>query len=406
MNELLDEQGHLKTAQGLYRQRQLLLPQPSFPADGLTKLEWRLVRYLDMLTRAGYAEETPAKPPAAFVAVAVACLRDNAQGLQHGLAVAEAEPGLLEAVFDAFGLFPPAALDTELEALYQNKESLRLALLTHYHRLGQPLPQGLLAHAESQDKQPELQAAALRYAADRPEFSGERFPPYYRAEHAEVQQAALWGGLLRKDPDAKTALRAALEHAQDKDSGALLRLLALAGEADDFPILERYAEHNPAAGLPLLALYGRQSIVPALLAALDNPASAEPAAAAWQTVFGEALPVKPRLAVVEGDSQQAVEEGGALPDSAAARAHWQQVQARWSAEARWLDGRAMTPTALAERAAAQAGAAGADALALLALINPGTAVPHPQAWQHRRHTALQPLLSAVSAQPEPEVRHA
>ncbi len=393
-------QTHWDSALVLFRQRQQFPAQQEADATILTRLERQLRLHLHVLGRSPAPSREPQKVPDTFVALAARLSSPVPAEREKGWASAQqylAEEGPRSAgAFAALSLFPAPADDTGLLELYRCREGLRPTLFRLWRAQGGQIPAGLLNRAELQGRDPVLQQAALEYAADNPQVGPELFRSYYQPlllapqparAPGEALAAALRGGLVRGDRDALRALRRAIELvAGAKNREALLRLAALSGDGELYPILRRHLESNPRTGCHLLALTGRAAAATDLLEALQRAPSMPWAALAWRQLTGLALPLKPRLRLVGSAGQG--RPGDFMPDAEAANAWWEEHRATWPAEERRIAGVPMNRSTLIRLALEKAGQRGSEILELLALQLGRPLGFSPEAWQEKRRKAL------------------
>lgn len=384
---------HRESAQRLYRQRRLALAQGLQPLPALRNIEQRLRAHLYLLAEVGDKPQ-PRRAPAAFVATAISLLRADTDAIPSACELLGRGGDVAQAVLDALALLPPAEQDALMQA-YHDEPALRPSLLSLWRRTRAKLPKGFVHSTELQREAPELAVAALRYLAADPALGLETFRAYYakpldRAVDSALLQAALWGGLLRRDPDAHDYLRRGYEQVGDRNARrAFLRLMALTGDVQFEPVLSRYAADEPAHGLYLLSRYGRPRVAEQLLDALDELPTAEAADGGWQWLTGQALPRRPRLGLIEGELERAL-DAGSVPDAMAARRYWHHNGARFNAE-RYAMGRELNPKGLVLGAGEWAGRAGVDLLDLLALQLGPRALIDPEGWVEHRQAHLKSL---------------
>ena len=319
----------------------------------------------------------------------------------------------------ALSLYPPTD-NTRLLKLYDEQEPLRPTLFRIFRKQMQTLPAAMVNTAATAEISPTaLKIEALRYAAANADFGLDIFRTHYlpllsgKAQFdAGIVEAAIWGGMVRNDPDATRAISKAISNTTSAtDRAKLLRLAALTGAAEYLPLLLNAAESDPASGYPLLVLYGQKSIMPDLLKALENPRSMEAAANAYTQLTDQILPRIPRLTVVgEEDADDVEEDAPHIPDVKSARAWWDKHQTNWKAEERWLFGKPYSPTHLTAMCKKYAGSFGQDLLALLALIQKAPLNIPAETWHARKLQCLvaQPATKAAAkpaAQPL-KARHA
>ncbi|MDO8990759.1 MAG: hypothetical protein Q7U91_14135 [Sideroxyarcus sp.] len=317
----------------------------------------------------------------------------------------------------ALSLYPEAD-NSKLLKLYDEQEALRPTLFRIYRKQMQALPIAMVNTAATAESSADaLKIEALRYAAVNADIGMDVFRTHYlpllsgKAQFdARIVEAAIWGGMLRSDPDATRVISAAISlNPSPKYRIQLLRLAALSGASEYLPLLLQAAETDPATGYPLLVLFGHKSVMPELLKALENPRSMEQAAAAFSQLTDQLLPRIPRLTVVGEEETDEEDAAPQIPDIKAARAWWDKHQAGWKAEERWLFGKPANAVHLAAMSKKHAGSFGRDLMALLALAQKAPLNIPSEIWRARQQQlfadkmAAQP--AAKSAQPA-KARHA
>jgi hypothetical protein len=310
----------------------------------------------------------------------------------------------------ALSLYPE--VDTSpLLKLYDEQETLRPSLMRLFRKQIKNLPQALLQRAASDEtSSTELKMEALHYAAAHPDIGPELFRNHYVPLLSGTSQfdvnliaAAIWGGLVRGDPDASKALNIALSHAgATTEQAPLLRLAALNGAAEFLPLLLQAAESDPDMGYPLLVLYGQKSVIPALLKALEAAHTMEQAASVFEQLTDYTLPLIPRLTVVGAASDDEKAPPEPIPDIKAAHTWWQHNQPNWKACERWLAGQPASPAHLLEMTKKHAGQFGCDLMALLALSQKAPLNIPCEIWRARQ----QQLLAAHTATAKPATKSA
>lgn len=401
-------QTHWDSAQVLFRQRCAWSLRELTDAAPLERLEQRMRLHFHVLSRCPEtAERQPAKTPDTFAWLASQLSAPDPELRQGGYAKAcellvEGGPIGLGA-YAALALFCPPADNRDTLDVYRNHETLRPILFSLWREQGFQVPGALYNRAELQGRDPDLQQAALAYAADNPKVSLELFRAYYQpllgtarpvGVASGVMCAALRGGLLRGDRDLPRALRRAIELETSADAQlTLLRLGALSGDPQIYPVLRSHQENNPQSGAHLLALYGRPEALADLLAALINAPAMESAASAWFWMTGQRLGRKPRLSLVGGDQDAT---GETMPDSDAAR-HWlEQNRSAFSENTPLFRGRPVDIPLLKEAAQNLAGQGDADLLDLLAVGLQRPLGFTTGSWRSVRRQGLKSLASSAS----------
>lgn len=404
-------QTHWDSALVLFRQRDAWPLQELGDAAPLERLEQALRLHFHVLARCPEVVELqPEKTADCFVWLASQFSSPDFKVRQRGHRQAgeilvEGEGKGLGA-YAALCLFSPPEDDHGTLDLYRNHEKLRPILFSLWREQGFQVPGALYNRAELQRRDPELQQAALAYAADNPKVSLELFRAYYQpllgvarpvGVTSGVMCAALRGGLLRGDRDIPGALRRAIElEASSADQATLLRLGALCGDAKLYPVLRSRLKTQPQDGARLLALYARPEALVDLHAALDSAPAMNSAADAWYWMTGQRLARKPRLSLVGGEAQETT--GATMPDSEAAHVWLEQNRANFSEEARLLWGCPMSIPLLQAAAQNFAGRGDADLLDLLAVHLQRPLGLTAGGWRSVRRQKL-PALGGNTAKP-------
>jgi hypothetical protein len=286
---------------------------------------------------------------------------------------------------------------------------LRPTLFRLYRKQMQALPIAMVNTAATAETSADtLKIEALRYAAVNADIGMDVFRTHYlpllsgKAQFdARIVEAAIWGGMLRNDPDATRVISVAIAITPSpKYRTQLLRLAALTGAAEYLPLLLQAAESTPATGYPLLVLYGQKSVMPELLKALENARSMEAAASAFNQLTDQILPRVPRLTVVGEEEADDEEDAPHIPDIKAARAWWDKHQTNWKADERWLFGKPATTAHLIALTKKHAGRFGQDITALLALSQKAPLNIPTEIWRARQQQLLADTMAAsTSAKP-------
>ena len=414
---------HTEKATDLYELRLTWLNDPDIHASAVDSVEERLNASLFNCAPALESEQSasettqqknnkePTKEAECFVFLASHINSPQADTSAAGydlayqwLALDQKKSAAAEA---ALSLYPEAD-HSRLLKLYDEQETLRPVLLRIFRKQMHGLPIAMVNTAASAESSPpELKAEAIQYAAANPEIGLDLFRTHYvpllsgsTQFEASIVAAALWGGMVRGDPDATKAIGAALSHAgAATDHAKLLRLAALTGNADFLPLLLMAAENTPDTGYPLLVLYGQKSVMPEILKGLATAHTMEQAAAAFGKLTDQILPRVPRLTVVGGETEDAEETPEQIPDIKAARAWWDKHQASWKADERWLFGKPATAAHLTSLSKKHAGSFGRDVLARLELSNKAPLNIPTETWRARQ---TQLLDSSATVKPNPK----
>ena len=304
----------------------------------------------------------------------------------------------------ALSLYPEAD-KARLLKLYDEQEVLRPALFRLFRKQIHGLPLEMVSTAATAESvPPALKAEAIQYAAANPDIGLDLFRNHYvpllsgsTQFDASIVEAALWGGMVRNDPDATKAIGAALSHAgAATDHAKLLRLAALTGNSDFLPLLLMAAENSPDTGYPLLVLFGQKTVMPEILKGLETAHAMEQAAAAFGKLTDQILPRVPRLTVVGEEADDAEEAPEQIPDVKAARTWWDKHQASWKADERWLFGKPATAAHLTSLSKKHAGSFGRDMLALLQLSNKAPLNIATETWRARQSQLLDAQVNEKS----------
>lgn len=414
---------HTENATDLYGLRQTWLAETDINASAFESVEERLNAGLCLIAcnlqsetaESAFAPAENKKEPSkeAECFVYLAC-RINAENPEIGhtaydlayqwLALDTEKSAAAEA---ALSLYPQGD-QSKLLKLYEEQEALRPNLFRLFRKQMQTLPLAMVSTAASSDNtSAELKIEALHYAAANPDLGLDLFRSHYLALlsgytqfEESIVEAALWGGLVRSDPDASKALSIALSHAgAATEQATLLRLAALSGAAEFLPLLLQAAENDPDSGYPLLVLFGQKSVIPELLKALEIAHTLEQSASAFEQLTDQILPRVPRLSVVGKETDDAGESPEPIPDTLipdvrAAHAWWKQNQTIWKTDERWLYGKPTTSAHLTALTKKHAGQFGCDLMALLQLSNQAPLNIPFETWRARQTQLLDAPINA------------
>ncbi len=405
---------HWDSALVLWRQREFWSQRPTGDAAPLLRLEQHLRLHLHVLARCPVtwqrepddATECLLGFAARFSSPDPACRRE---GLQKACELLTSGAPFEAGILQALALFPQPADDPALLELYRRQTTLRPQLFELWREQGVQVPAALYHQGELQDRDPQLQRAALAYAADNPQVGLDLFRPYYQPLlggkppvriAAETLQAALWGGLVRGDRDLPRALLRAVELAADpQQQTPLLRLAALSGDPLFLPLLRSHLEVEAESGCELLGLHGSLAALDELLLALERATTMEAAATVWRQTTGQPLGRKPRLSLVGAEQEET--GAGSMPDAAPARSWLEQQRKDWKPGERLLLGRMTTPELLFDWADNLAGQGDADRLDLLAIHLRRPLGIRPGNWRAERSVTLARLRPQGQAEAAP-----
>ena len=394
---------HLNAARNLYRQRLNWLQMERVDMQSMMHLEYRLRVHLHVLAYELTPDESePESAPDTFVYLA--CRLGNSDTEQQTRAAEQACNWLVEdsarahGARDALLLFPHPPVQEAMSKAYRQHDNLRALLIYILAQQGARLPKGLVNQAELQQRDPLLQAQILNYAAYQGATSLEQFSAYYQPllEHVEdipahpVLVAAIWGGMLRRDPSAPVALRRAIEReANDMDRLDFLRLAALSGDAEYFPIFETLTQYVPQIAFHFLALLGHPESMAIILQGVAHPRTAQYAELAWWWVSGQSLPKKPRLSVVGEDNpeEDLDDDVGFVPDAQYAQQWWNRTK-KDSAQ-RYLQGQPLNNVRIQYLLKQYTGIVSHDLIDLLALQSQQPMLIGTHTWHDLRVRKLQ-----------------
>ncbi|WP_305047141.1 hypothetical protein [Geoalkalibacter sp.] len=394
-------QTHWDSILMLYRQRRTLMASPDLDAAVLARTESVLRYHLHVLARCAGFEAPADQEPQAFALLASRLSSPREEVRRQGYE--DAYAWLVEGGEAGQGALAALTLQPDQDAsklldIYRDHEPLRPRLFDLWREQGWEVPRGLLHRAELQGRDEALQVAALTYAVNSPAVGMDLFQAYCRTLldggtpqlPGSVLVPALWGAMLRGEPQIGRMLRRAVEFEADPATRfALLRLAALRADAEILPVLRPLLQERPAQGARLLALHGSAQAVEILIEALSQAATMEVAARAWPWIAGMALPQTPRLHRVGEAGGQ-----GLMPDAQAAHSWWQCRRSTLSPDERMLCGAPLSLPRLHDLALCKAGEAGRDILDLLALKLGRPLAISPRAEQAQRRAFLKALPQA------------
>ena len=405
---------HFHSTKALYRQRLGWLQSERIDMQAMLDLEYRIRVHLHVLAGAiDDQEDEPNQGPDTFIYLAA---RFSSRDEAHQQRAAQlACQWLLDdgprahGARDALLLFPSPNTYGVMQRTYVDVPALRPILIYILCQHGARLPKGLTHQAELAEQDPYLQAQVLYYAANDQKNGVDVFQPYYQplikhdsrteVEHGSLV-AALWGGLLRHDPDAYTALqRAIAAEADDFLRLDFLRLAALSGEKDYYPILKQVSGHAREVGYHFLALHGQQESVLEILAGLSHPRTSAFAEEAWWWVSGQTLPKKPRMSLVgeAQDDEQVDQQVGFVPDAQVAHTWWQKQKT--DSMQRWFQGKPINMALVQKVACQYTGLISNDLFDLLALTAKQPLKLGNYTWHDARLRRLEKLAPVIETTP-------
>jgi hypothetical protein len=356
LSEFPLQPAHAKLAKDLYGLRNQLMKRELTNRRALIELERRLSLHLALLARMEVTDFSPTgRDPERFLYFASALQSPDEQVVLDSchLAFEQLLDDSLDPqpVYDALTCYPPPT--DLLDKLYHDTPKARASLFALWRRRPVDLPAALVNQAELQSEDPRLQVEALSYAANHPAFGLEPFSVCYEpllspgvgpSQDEHLLEPALWGGLVRSDPQAPKALEHAVERVQSPEiNSRLLRLMALNAAPEHLPILQAASESSPRFNPRWWALTGRTDVVPQLIEQLGRPAQAAAAREAWHLLTGLVLPERPSLALVDEQGERLEPDPDTasrlrqIPDIDAARAWWEGQRDTWG-DQRWIMG--------------------------------------------------------------------
>lgn len=415
-------ESHLVAAQSLYRQRLNWLRMDRVDMQSMLQLEYRLRVHLYVLAHELNSNTSePEAAPETFIYLA-SRLSSN-EVIQQQRAAMQACTWLAEVsaraqgARDALLLFSNPVVHEAMSQAYRHNETLRALLIYILSQQGVHLPQGLITQAELQQHDVLLQAQILYYAANHAIAGLDQFSRHYQPllvysdktpEHP-VLVAALWGGLVRGDEDAAIALRRAIERETDDIQRMdLLRLAALTGDAEYFPIFDALTQRVPQIAYHFLALQGNHESAEIILQGLSHPRTAEHAEPAWWWISGQTLPNKPRLSVVgeENPDDDLEDNVGVMPDAQYAQQWWDKQKKEPAL--RYLQGQVLTSARIQSLLTRYAGNISHDLIDLLAIQSRQPVSFSSHTWHDVRMCKLQAMIENLPpAMTQPvEAQHA
>jgi hypothetical protein len=400
---------HMDSASAVYRQRDQLQQEALSDAGLMARYEQLLLTHLHVLSLCAPLSMTPSKESEHFVDLSTRLLSPSETVRQEGYELSfsrleESDPDR-RAAFQALSLFPPPKDDERLLALYQQKKALRPLLFDLWREQSRAVSAGLVSVAELREHDTELQTAALRYAAGRPEIGIELFSTYYRGLHTETLSphqsgsliaTTLWGGLLRGERNlAKPLLRCIESEADGKEMYHLLRLAALIALPDTIDIFKQYGKEHPEAAAELLALHGTEPALEALTELGIHGELPPGIPDAWHWVSGQPLIPGPRLRLVKPKDQDE-------PELDTIENWWQQ-RPKLEPGQRFLFGEVLTTDHLIRQCRNRAGHFSRNLLDLLSFTIASPLGITANALQVRRHKAIEERTRATAQVEEAHV---
>lgn len=403
---------HYTSAKTLYRQRMGLLQSKRVNMQFMLEIEKRLRKHLKLLAgKIDAREKQPEQIADIFVYLATRLISSdkNQQRLAANLACdwLQDDSPVSFGARDALILFPIPEVYHVIRKMYCNVEKLRSVLLYILIQQGIYLPESLYRLAGSEPKDAEISAQLLHYAANNRHSDVNLFRPYYsplvdgaplhEQEHS-LLVAAIWGGLIRGDVDARIALQLAVEKENDETQQLeYLRLAALSGQEKYFRVIQQLAEYAPEVGYHFLALHGSRHSVEQILTGLAHPRTSPYAEQAWWWVSGQTLARKARLSLVGQLSNHSPydDEIGSVPDAALAEQWW--AMQKSDSSYRWLHGKEYSHSRVLQLMKIYSGQASSDMMDLYALSAQSPVQISEYSWHFERLDKIELLAQTQTS---------
>ncbi|VAW92931.1 hypothetical protein MNBD_GAMMA22-536 [hydrothermal vent metagenome] len=380
--EIPNFETHLNIALSLYLQRVNCLEQLVVKFSVQQAIEKRLLIHLYVLSNLIDPNEAQPKDDAELFVYMSTCLlaknkdfREDAISFARKIFIEYPEP---KGLIDSFVLFYDSDIKALLSELFESYKKLRASILTIWRICGEEIPLGLLNQSELQSNDDLLQETVLLYQAEQKNIGLELFQNYYRSLVDNIEKevisstvihAALWGGMIKQDPNISKAVRRAIEVEFDKSHrGKYFRLAALMGNVDFLPVFISVAESNIELGSYLISLLGSGESVKVLFSMLKNPQTSIAAIPAWEVITGQKLKTVPRLSLV--DNATAANDNDDVPDMAdlqSAQKYAKTIVSEWDNGSRYIYGMPLNKNNLIELSYQISGKMGVDLYDLLSL---------------------------------------
>lgn len=406
---------HLEVAAALYRQKKLWLKQAEVGSHSMASLEHRQRVHIHVLSYTiDPNEAVPEKEHELYVYLARR-LQSNDQGIRNQaydltLELLVGNNSQQQASCQAL-LNYPQSTNEKLVNLFQTNEEVQPVLFNLWRDQSIFIDMAIV-NAVVNHSNPEIASAALHYAAGKKEFGLDIFQAALASLFSENEQfsiatdslvSALWGSMLRGDPEINRKISTAIAKTPSENSEAIIRLAALSGDDELYQLVEAWAVSHPGPGLHLLALTGRKQAANVLLDYLENGRETVLAAHAWTWLTGQQLPMVPRMKLVSDDGKSA--PGAALdvpliPDSSLAVSWWQQHKDHWQDEARKISGEQFSEYFLLKRAKQVCGLVGQDLKDLLVLSLGEPLSISSNTWIIKQEVLFNEISNQVQGQPE------
>ncbi len=373
-------ESHLNIAISLYSQRVNCLEQMIVESSVQQAIEERLLIHLHVLGTSIDSDEALPKDDAELFVYISRRLLAKEQTFQEEVIlfskkifIKYPEP---QGLIDSFVLFYNSDIKLLLNKLFDSNKDLRASILTIWHLCGEKIPLGLLNQAELQPDDEILQKTVLLYQAEKKNIGLELFQNYYRSLVDSVEKevisssvlhAALWGGMIKQDPNISKAIRRAIELESDKVlREKYLRLAALMGNTEFLPVFISIAENNIEFGSYLISLLGTVDCIKVLFSMLKNPKTSIAVMPAWQFITGQKLKTVPRISLVD-DNTDFDEDVPVIADLISAQKRVKDFTYKWKKGSRYICGVSLIKSNLIELSYQFTGVMASDLFDLLSL---------------------------------------
>lgn len=433
-NTHLDE--HQELCLALYRQRQGLLKETCADSSVLASVEYRLRAHLFVLSH--YIDEQESEPASeheVFVYLARRILAfDEEVKVQ---AWSKAIEWLAESGAKALGakgtliLFPPDSNNRELlEIAYQNYTGLRPDILNIWQKTNTKISSKLINRSDLLSESHELQVATIEYATYSADYTKHYFQNYYmpiidgkNEVHEHLLAPSIFGGLIRGDSKAKTALLRGIEQFPNTAAQVdLLRLAALSGDAELLSVLEGYKKSSPAIAFYLLAMHGHKRAVPLMIDGLKQANQLSHAEQGWNLLTNVDLPQIARMYLAsdanaeqeefddeyddeifelddefDDDFEDQQDTTDMIPDVSVAIQWWQENKEHWQDSNRYFRGEVADTCNIAKLAKQAVGRSATDLLHVLLLELKEPTNDFSESWFEIRQNYLDTYSNKASS---------
>lgn len=395
---------HRDSALALYRQRAHLQHQPLVDAHFLGRQEQLLFTHLHVLAHTNQTASEPGKEEETFLYLMQLLLspqeQRRQQGVEQALDCLIAGGAKQQGAFQSLSLLPKVCEQKRLLQLYQETPSLRMLLFQLWQEQQNPVPPALTSVAELRSADPDLQLAALNYAASIPDSGRDLFTPYFQGLNSGINRpensgrllaTALWGAVLRGMDGLTNPLWRGIESEVDPDAlYHLLRLAAIMADPELIPIIQQYAKQHPQRSAELLAIHGSREAIEALLSLSCQQNETPQLRAVWQWISGRQLTIPPTVQLVTANAPTPHREG-------TIHHWWAGMCSQMQPQDRLLMGKKLTPQHVHKQALQWAGSFSNHLLDLLSFVQGRPTGISARALQTTRQTALNIQTRALAS---------